>query len=300
MSDFLSNVARRGAGLPVSPIRLSAQVHFGRGLCLRAAAGQIVELPAIPGEDPVNQEPGPRGAMRRTSGVNGNPASATHVLASLSTPVTMSAPVPNAAGATPTASVVTVPMVALGVPPREPALTVDVAQSTVPVDSPLSSTVLSEQSAPDAGREASLPPPLTGAFSFAAEDRTQIDEGGGKPAAAEVTKTIFMQAQPREPVAMRNDASAPSDKSPAPAAARSQQTTAIRPAPMPAPFTQFPRSGKTDISEQAPPTIHVKIGRIEVRGKIPPASAPQPPKPAVAPLGFARYARQRMYRNWPL
>ncbi len=64
---------------------------------------------------------------------------------------------------------------------------------------------------------------------------------------------------------------------------------------------EYPRAGK--ISQLAQPTeipIHIRIGRIEVRG----TPAPPPPSSRMTalstPLGFARYARLRTYRIWPL
>ena len=45
-------------------------------------------------------------------------------------------------------------------------------------------------------------------------------------------------------------------------------------------------------SQPTPRLIHVRIGRVEVRGA--PPIAPTAP----APLGFAAYARIRNYRNW--
>jgi hypothetical protein len=52
-------------------------------------------------------------------------------------------------------------------------------------------------------------------------------------------------------------------------------------------------------SRADPAPIHVKIGRVEVRG-----APPKTPTPPVAPIlraaeGFAAYARIRNYRNWP-
>ena len=81
------------------------------------------------------------------------------------------------------------------------------------------------------------------------------------------------------------------------------KTPAIRPAfsesPMAAPFRRPNKTAPT--GEPAQPAIHVRIGRVEVRSKAPDPPPQQPPRPAtVAPLGFARYARQRTYRNWPL
>jgi hypothetical protein len=51
--------------------------------------------------------------------------------------------------------------------------------------------------------------------------------------------------------------------------------------------------------EVMPVPIHVRIGRIEVRGTS--APAPQGPRKVTppAPLGFASYLRPRTYRNWP-
>jgi hypothetical protein len=60
------------------------------------------------------------------------------------------------------------------------------------------------------------------------------------------------------------------------------------------------RSGEiSKPAETMPAPIHVRIGRIEVRGTS--ASAAQAPRRVAppAPLGFASYLRLRTYRNWP-
>lgn len=63
----------------------------------------------------------------------------------------------------------------------------------------------------------------------------------------------------------------------------------LRIAPAPAPPSPAPQ-----------PPIHVRIGRIEVRGAPPPPPAqPRSAPAAPAPLGFAGYARIRSYRSWP-
>ena len=72
----------------------------------------------------------------------------------------------------------------------------------------------------------------------------------------------------------------------------------IRPAPTDPtlPF-QFPRTATTSPQPVFPTPIEVRIGRVEVRGGPPvPQLAPAPPATS-PPLGFASYHRLRRYRN---
>ncbi|HEV3199154.1 MAG TPA: hypothetical protein VGZ73_14675 [Bryobacteraceae bacterium] len=85
------------------------------------------------------------------------------------------------------------------------------------------------------------------------------------------------------------------------AAILSGPTAAIRPAEAAPPTAHFRSPARTaSPPEPAQAAIHVRIGRVEVRAKAePPAQHAAKPAPP-APLGFAQYARQRTYRNWPL
>jgi len=62
----------------------------------------------------------------------------------------------------------------------------------------------------------------------------------------------------------------------------------------------MPRAGEISRpAETMPAPIHVRIGRIEVRGASAPAAQAPRKVASPAPLGFASYLRLRTYRNWP-
>ncbi|HEY5912259.1 MAG TPA: hypothetical protein VJA21_16780 [Verrucomicrobiae bacterium] len=64
-------------------------------------------------------------------------------------------------------------------------------------------------------------------------------------------------------------------------------------------FRLLGRAPTTAAMRPAAPSIHVKIGRVEVRGT--PSEAPSRPVAPVAPAqqGFTGYSKLRCYRNWP-
>jgi hypothetical protein len=82
---------------------------------------------------------------------------------------------------------------------------------------------------------------------------------------------------------------------------RPQTSPVIRPAAADSPAPRrLPAAALAAAPARAtPPPVHVRIGRVEVRGT--PAPAPRPPSSPAAPatFGFAGYTRVRTYRNWP-
>jgi hypothetical protein len=299
MSDFLSNVVRRAAGLPVNQGRLTAQAPFDGGLGFRATPEPVPELfstpDVTPNKSPAAEERVAHSVLRQSSSTPTRSVDARQFVAA-----------PDPSRISPADTFAAVPEVAVSEPAHEPAPLIEVPES--PIEASRSAAAMDHRgsfpsvsavpSRKVAGEQFVPTSPTTKPRSLTAGFRTAIAEPEAQPSATEITITRS------SPAASGGDpaevaAAPPVDSNRKAALVRSAQGTTIRPASTAVKFKQFPAPGKAEVSRQAPPVVHVKIGRIEVRGKTSPAPAPPPPKP-VAPLGFARYARQRMYRNWPL
>ena len=295
MSDFLVNLARRGAGLaPVVRARLQpvgAIDGEATPIASDLEPGRIDEpsLPAAP------HMPAPLVVSRE---IRTAEAAAPHVparvVAPLAADVTAAAPVP-AVQRTPTASAM--PVSTLGPPfgsprapiveavadvrpspaPHLPASAIDVAPTLAPtpVRTPIAITVDVEQPAAapllsvasDAPRR--VAEPATSFESRPASDRVAIDTRP-KFAAVERADTIALPAPP-----------------PVPALASTLATPLVRDA-------------------DGPPdrVVHVRIGAIEIHGPAPaPAVAPPPSRPASPRAessagAFDRFTRLRSYAPW--
>jgi hypothetical protein len=242
--SFLANIARRGAGLPVSPIRVPAAP---------ALAG-VTAIPAAPDVGIAQTQ----GAAQADVG---------------STAIPLSPVVERAATGSPfVAPPVLAPFETTGDPPSQAQVQVRT------LDQPAFTAKAIRAGAAESG---------------IAEARvTNVAASADQPASL-VTAAPATQGVPL-PVSITQ-----SFKSIAVVAERG---TPLRPASADTPIAAaLPRLRKPSSNAQPEPApIHIRIGRIEVRGKTADAPAPRPAKPALAPLGFAKYARQRTYRNWPL
>jgi hypothetical protein len=119
------------------------------------------------------------------------------------------------------------------------------------------------------------------AAPFIADDDRAVRRLESAPRAA-ITVPASDGSRSVEPIATRVDGSGP--------------RPLVRPAAAGSPMPDLPRRASSIPPAAATPApVHVRIGRIEVRG----APGPPPPssRPATAALGFTRYTRLRTYRT---
>ena len=260
MGNFLANVIRRGAGLASGPVRAGAEVLPDRAVSQSTAVEPLSQSDAAAVEVHLEER------VRADRTVDHVPEAA------------------EPAASLKTGSVVNAATRLFIEPPSR----IETVQESLPAtrSMPQALTADSPQTEPVAAASGKVSP---------------------HPTAEEGTATME-RISPSLPIRIAKEVVGPATQALVPAPTSERRTVqvegeavtdAIRPAQTAAALVRLPRVAKPNQGQEPPPNIHVKIGRIEVRGKAAPATPPQPPKPAAAPLGFARYARQRMYRNWP-
>ncbi|HXB69541.1 MAG TPA: hypothetical protein VNY05_14920 [Candidatus Acidoferrales bacterium] len=262
MSDFLVNLVRRGAGLPVGTIQAPVPFAVEAPLSNGPAVGVVPGAPPITGAPemtrPEAQAPPAHQAIARVAA----PARSEPVMA----PAAALAPAVTVAPSPPAATVTSPPSVVApaGRTAMEPRI--EASEGAVAL-------VAEGRPLPD-GR-------ATSRRSVRGREYSPGSSIGLLPPEPQ----IIAGAHPRIPASIE-------------AVSRQAQGHAIRPALADsAAAAKLPRVSPSALQ----PAIHVHIGRVEVRAQKPAAPPPQPAKAApVAPLGFARYTRQRTYRNWPL
>jgi len=272
MSNFLHNLVRRGAGLPVTSIQAPAPSPF-------APEVHMPELGAIEAEPEATAES--QSVARTVREALPHPAVQRFVARPEPPPTSPprpAQPAPPVAGGSFHDTPSPLPTPALpSVPGREPpARPASVAQPATP---PLP--------APHAGQDLPAPAALPG---------VQVDQETAQGALG-LPPVLFVQSAPAAASPVSGLVSVVTEGRDRTAAAEEQlpATPAIQPALAELSASlRFPSVAPAP--SPSPPTprpIHVRIGRVEVRGA-PPPIAPSAP----APLGFAAYARVRNYRNW--
>jgi len=286
MSSFLHNLARRGAGLAVNSIQAPTPSPIRPNAGTPELAPIEVAAEARP-EGPDKAPPESGSILERARETLPRPAVQRFAAQTEYRPP--SAP-PGLASSAPSKQV----------PSREqvpPAETPAVAQTRV-----LRSVQRQEAAAAAVPAAVPTPPPharqageAAAAVRKAPRRRAPSLVASARAAAAPVP------GQPNVVIESRTPSSVPAaEQSPTPSAAR-PASPVIRPASaedtraLPAPL-RLPKV--PPVPSPSPPTalpIHVRIGRVEVRG-----TPPQPPPAvasAIAPAGFAAYSRIRRYRN---
>ena len=277
MSSFLLNLARRAAGLPVGPAEAP----------LPPRSGPDARAPDLDASDAATPTPRPESwtgafARARTAGeaLPRSPA------------VAVPAPMPPPRPPT--------PMAAEPSRPAETALAARTLESGRQAAPPTERAVLVASPAPPPRPPRQTEPepaPLVISHPVAevadVEPTSSPDDGPdvsgwaeGPPAAS------VAQAPKRHGLRMIVPEATPVDWQ--------QTTVVVRPAAvdLPAPPRRPPAAPATSPARATPPPVHIRIGRIEIRG-----TPPAPPRPLSSPgapatLGFAAYARIRTYRAW--
>ncbi|MBI3796013.1 MAG: hypothetical protein HY268_03465 [Deltaproteobacteria bacterium] len=276
MSSFLVNLARRGAGLPTTPIQVPAS-PLGPGI--RQPGDELTEVHETGRSLGMTEEPTTGNAASQTP-LRASGAAAYTDLPSQTvaprtpsiqrfsgteyrTPVQPSVGEPAATTKTPSLGPPSAPQLRVVSPRREEV------EHARPTPSPVAQTI---EPMGALERQASTVAP-TPPILIREPGETQV-----------VSPTELSPEQPRD--------GAQETRAPALSAAT------IRPALAEFPtLLQFPQV--TPASSPTPPAqlpIHVRIGRVEVRGTPAPTPTPARPSPA-APLGFDSYYRVRTYRS---
>jgi hypothetical protein len=277
MSSFLLNLARRAAGLPVGAVQ--APIPAQPGLEVQAPELDASDTAAVP-PAPRAESPAVAPAIPRASR-EALPPPAIQRAPALAEP----APLPQPA----------TPRTAEPARVARPVVSAETVEipgpsEVAPVTEPATRVVAPQPSPPPA------PPPEPEPTRRAAPRpivRPSVVAGISdiEPSPDDVPAATAWREQdsPRTfaPVDSQGD--------------RPRPTPVIRPATAdsPAPL-RLPRPAfAVSPTRTTPPPVHVRIGRIEVRGA--PAPTPRQPSSQGAPatLGFAGYTRVRTYRNWP-
>src|SRR5262245_41074834 len=273
MSNFLRNLARRGAGLPVTPIQASMPSPFGdfREGSMRADQEMLAEAPQLTDTQPAAAEPslstpGIQRSSATETGSPGQPSVQDSVTAFKAPP---SAPQPNLFPFTGETQPVSVDPPVGESPPISHSRSDSEAMGETLEARGGHGTAPAGQNIEPAMPVISAPPALlTGLTAPPAEvvaKRAQLGSQGLKAGPQET----------REP------------EPPAPA---------IRPAAAESPMPlHFPKAPITSTPPAQLPVL-VRIGRVEVRGTEPQRQAPASPSENTS-LGFASYYRKRNYRS---
>ena len=262
MSSFLLNLARRAAGISIGDVQPPAPTPLAGAAAESEAAGALTELDAAPLDSP----PVVEAAAAPPQEIPARPAIQRTPVGTDATPPGSRSPAPaspdRAREGGRAASAI---RLGWNEPPAPP------------VEAPAPVLTVSEPIRP--GRE-----PDPGAGSIAADPDAPAHARRGPESTPRPAATMPADGRPTAvgPLAVRVD--------------EAGSSPVVRPAassPMPA----LPRPAPATPPLTAPPApVHVRIGRIEVRGApAPPPSAPARPRPAA--LGFTGYTRLRTYRS---
>jgi len=297
MSSFLVNLARRGAGLPATPAAISAAPAAVFPTAALAPAADFVgsnsnddRTTQLPHLSPIVASPF---TPSRSEGDSAGP----QVEASITPePVPASTPSQSSAGQIP--------------PAHGPSLQIESVRkrtqgtniaSTIERSMP-SSPVSSPHQEPEI--VLSVTPAIEGGHQDSNENLSELN-----------VKTKLVRSSRRQrPNSEPRETASPSPATEASPVSPPQHWVAreeikegfsapvlVKPA-VSEPGERFALSRLSEThkpAETMPAPIHVRIGRIEVRGTpTPAAQAPRKVAPP-APLGFASYLRLRTYRNWP-
>jgi len=320
MSDFLGNLAARTLGLaPTVRPWLAARFEPAQGATL-PLADTLLEWEAAPPANlaPVALPPASAGSLAAPISPAPTPRPGRQLRPTLgpvaltdSSPAALFAPLDDSPPPPATAISVAEPQRAGG-PLQSPPPAVPAAQGAIVAALPVAGTPTAALPAPPAPRGwsetappwHSIPPPASEPATTAEANRDPLARAVAEPPAPTVSRAsaaAMPAAQQAEPPA-RADAPAA-----APVAAMSEPARSERPTvaahPPPAPPVARPQvraappaAAPTGVPpDAAPPTIHVTIGRIEIKAT-PPATVARPRSVAPAPapaLSLDSYLRGR-------
>jgi len=288
MSDFLLNLARRSAGLPLGgaptpspPAReLRAPDLETRAPDLDASEA-VAEAPSSPGE--------PRTAPPALAPTIGEAFTPPALPRSTATAESVTLPLTTPAGSP--AGTRTAPRIIDAATMREPA---PLVPATLPSPRPaLSPPPVEEPVRRATPRLITEPSIASGVVALeparSSDDASSVASPREEPAHATVSASIVIPDQ-------RGLAVTPIV---ATAASQMLASPVIRPAAADSPAPPRLAAATPVTSAPAgPPPVHIRIGRVEVRGTATPPPRPPASPPAPAALGFAEYARMRTYRSW--
>jgi hypothetical protein len=262
MSNFLVNLARRGAGLPATTIQAPPPSPFGAEIgkpvdAVTETPGDARALSLV--EKPMTGNQATQAAWRASS-------SEEHVEPSPEAPIHHTPAIQRLSGTEPST-------------PRQPSI----AEPEAPIRTP------------------SLGPPPTPPWYVlpnAREDVTAVDVGHDLPTPSSVVHNIKAAGQPGHQASGLPPTSAMVIQEPGQQQSVALPAPALRPALAEShtviDLPRVPAHASPTPSAQVP--IHVRIGRVEVRATT--ASTPTPARPSSpAPVGFDAYYRIRNYRS---